>query len=40
MKFEKIADGTRAESRARFGDGDANANLEEVFIRATGGSER
>ena len=37
---EKIADGTLAEIRARFGNGDANANLEEVFIRATGGSER
>jgi len=36
---EKIADGTLAEIRARFGNGDANANLEEVFIRATGGSE-
>jgi ABC-2 type transport system ATP-binding protein len=37
---EKIADGTIAEIRARFGNGDANANLEDVFIRATGGSER
>jgi ABC-2 type transport system ATP-binding protein len=37
---EKIADGTIAEIRARFGDGDNNANLEDVFIRATGGSER
>jgi ABC-2 type transport system ATP-binding protein len=36
---EKIADGTIAEIRARFGDGDANANLEDVFIRATGGTE-
>jgi len=36
---EKIADGTIAEIRARFGNGDANANLEDVFIRATGGSE-
>ena len=36
---EKIADGTLAEIRARFGNGDANANLEDVFIRATGGSE-
>ena len=35
----KIADGTIAEIRARFGNGDANANLEDVFIRATGGSE-
>jgi ABC-2 type transport system ATP-binding protein len=37
---EKIADGTLAEIRARFGNGDSNANLEDVFIRATGGSER
>ena len=37
---EKIADGTIAEIRARFGNGDSNANLEDVFIRATGGSER
>jgi ABC-2 type transport system ATP-binding protein len=37
---EKIADGTIEEIRARFGNGDANANLEDVFIRATGGSER
>jgi ABC-2 type transport system ATP-binding protein len=37
---EKIADGTLAEIRALFGNGDANANLEDVFIRATGGSER
>ena len=36
---EKIADGTIAEIRARFGNGDSNANLEDVFIRATGGSE-
>jgi ABC-2 type transport system ATP-binding protein len=37
---EKIADGTVAEIRARFGNGDLNANLEDVFNRATGGSER
>jgi ABC-2 type transport system ATP-binding protein len=37
---EKIADGTLAEIRARFGNGDSDANLEDVFIRATGGSER
>ncbi|MDO8541929.1 MAG: ABC transporter ATP-binding protein [Opitutaceae bacterium] len=37
---EKIADGTLAEVAARFSNGDANVNLEEVFIRATGGSER
>jgi ABC-2 type transport system ATP-binding protein len=36
---EKIADGTLADVRARFGNGQANANLEEVFIRATGGTE-
>jgi ABC-2 type transport system ATP-binding protein len=36
---EKIADGTLAEIRARFGNGDVNANLEDVFIRATGGTE-
>jgi ABC-2 type transport system ATP-binding protein len=36
---EKIADGTIAEIRARFGNGDAHANLEDVFIRATGGTE-
>ena len=38
-KGEKIADGTLAEVATRFGNGDANVNLEEVFIRATGGSE-
>lgn len=38
-KGEKIADGTLAEVSTRFGNGDANVNLEEVFIRATGGSE-
>jgi len=37
---EKIAHGTLAEVRARFGNGEANANLEDVFIRATGGTER
>jgi ABC-2 type transport system ATP-binding protein len=37
---EKIADGTLAEVRERFSEGDAAANLEDVFIRATGGSER
>jgi ABC-2 type transport system ATP-binding protein len=36
---DKIADGTLAEVAARFGNGDANVNLEEIFIRATGGSE-
>ena len=36
---EKIADGTIPEVAARFSNGDASVNLEEVFIRATGGSE-
>lgn len=38
-KGEKIADGTIAEVAARFSNGEANVNLEEVFIRATGGTE-
>ena len=36
---EKIADGPLAEVAARFANGDATVSLEEVFIRATGGSE-
>ncbi len=36
---EKIADGRIADVAARFSNGDPNVNLEEVFIRATGGSE-
>ncbi|HEV7714410.1 MAG TPA: ABC transporter ATP-binding protein [Steroidobacteraceae bacterium] len=36
---EKIAGGTLAEVHARFSDGNANASLEDVFIRATGGTE-
>ncbi len=36
---EKIADGTIAEVAARFSNGEPNVNLEEVFIRATGGTE-
>ncbi|MBL9188999.1 MAG: ABC transporter ATP-binding protein [Opitutaceae bacterium] len=36
---EKIADGTLAEVAARFSQGEAAVNLEEVFIRATGGTE-
>ena len=36
----RIAGGTMAEVHAQFSDGDANASLEDVFIRATGGSER
>jgi ABC-2 type transport system ATP-binding protein len=38
-KGEKIADGTLAEVSARFANGEANVSLEEIFIRATGGSE-
>ena len=38
-KGEKIVDGTIADVAARFSHGDVNVNLEEVFIRATGGSE-
>jgi ABC-2 type transport system ATP-binding protein len=38
-KGEKIADGTIAEVAARFSNGEVNVNLEEVFIRATGGTE-
>jgi len=36
----RIAGGTLAAVHAQFSDGDANASLEDVFIRATGGSER
>jgi ABC-2 type transport system ATP-binding protein len=36
----KIAGGTLAEVSAQFSNGEANVSLEEVFIRATGGSER
>jgi ABC-2 type transport system ATP-binding protein len=36
---EKIADGTLAEVAARFSHGEANVSLEDVFIRATGGTE-
>ena len=35
----KIADGTLAEVASRFSQGESNVNLEEVFIRATGGTE-
>ena len=38
-KGEKIADGTLAGVAARFSNGDSSMNLEEVFIRATGGTE-
>jgi ABC-2 type transport system ATP-binding protein len=36
---EKIADGTLAEVAGRFSNGETRMNLEEVFIRATGGTE-
>jgi ABC-2 type transport system ATP-binding protein len=36
----KIADGTLAEVAARFSNGENGVSLEEVFIRATGGSEQ
>jgi len=36
---EKIADGTIPEVAARFGQGEADVSLEEIFLRATGGSE-
>jgi ABC-2 type transport system ATP-binding protein len=36
----KIANGTLAEVAAQFGNGEADVDLEEVFIRATGGTER
>ena len=36
---EKIADGSLAEVAARFGSVDGSVDLEEVFIRATGGTE-
>jgi ABC-2 type transport system ATP-binding protein len=35
----KIADGTLAEVAARFSPGEGRINLEDVFIRATGGTE-
>jgi ABC-2 type transport system ATP-binding protein len=37
---EKLADGTIPEVAARFSQGEVNVSLEEVFIRATGGTER
>ena len=36
----KIADGTIAEVVARFSNGEPGVSLEEIFIRATGGSDR
>jgi ABC-2 type transport system ATP-binding protein len=38
-KGEKIALGTIAEVSAQFSNGETGVSLEEVFIRATGGSE-
>jgi ABC-2 type transport system ATP-binding protein len=38
-KGEKIAHGTLAEISAQFGQGETGVSLEEIFIRATGGSE-
>jgi ABC-2 type transport system ATP-binding protein len=37
---EKVAHGTLSEVSAQFSNGEANVDLEEVFIRATGGSEQ
>lgn len=38
-KGEKIAHGTLAEISAQFAQGETSVSLEEIFIRATGGSE-
>jgi ABC-2 type transport system ATP-binding protein len=38
-KGEKIAHGTLTDVAAQFSQGETGVNLEEVFIRATGGSE-
>jgi ABC-2 type transport system ATP-binding protein len=38
-KGEKIADGSLAEVAARYSNGEPDVSLEEIFIRATGGSE-
>jgi ABC-2 type transport system ATP-binding protein len=38
-KGVKVADGTLAEVAAQFSNGEAGVSLEEIFIRATGGSE-
>jgi len=37
---QKIADGTISEVSEQFSNGEANVSLEEIFIRATGGSEQ
>lgn len=36
---DKVADGTLSEVAAQFSNGEANVSLEEIFIRATGGTE-
>jgi hypothetical protein len=36
---EKLAGGTLAEVAAQFSQGEASVSLEDVFIRATGGTE-
>jgi ABC-2 type transport system ATP-binding protein len=36
---KKIADGTLAEVAAQFSNAEPDVSLEEVFLRATGGSE-
>ena len=38
-KGEKIADGTLADVASRFSNGESDVSLEEIFIRATGGTE-
>jgi ABC-2 type transport system ATP-binding protein len=38
-KGEKVADGTLADVAAQFSNGEPNVSLEEVFIRATGGTQ-
>jgi len=38
-KGDKIAHGTLAEISAQFAQGETDVSLEEIFIRATGGSE-
>jgi ABC-2 type transport system ATP-binding protein len=38
-KGERVAYGTMAEVHTQFSNGEADASLEDVFIRATGGSE-
>ncbi|HMD59780.1 MAG TPA: ABC transporter ATP-binding protein [Opitutaceae bacterium] len=38
-KGDKVADGTIAEVAAKFSNGEAGVSLEEVFLRATGGSQ-